>query len=158
MKIDRIQISVRELVTGYVEKGADGIEGVVAYGGKLDVRPAYQREYIYPDKDRDEVIRSVRKGFPINVMYWAKTGDDRYELMDGQQRTISICRYAAAKDMDNLRPYECCYTVDNMFFYNLTSDQKEQLLDYVLDIYVCDGTPSEILAWFKVINLFSSPI
>ena len=73
MKIDRIQISVRELVTDYVEKGADGIEGVVAYGGKLDVRPAYQREYIYPDKDRDEVIRSVRKGFPINVMYWAKT-------------------------------------------------------------------------------------
>ena len=153
MKIDRIQITIRELITGYEEKGADGIEGVVAYGGKLDVRPAYQREYIYPDKDRDEVIRSVRKGFPINVMYWAKTGDDRYELMDGQQRTISICRYAAAKDMTDLRPYECCYTVDNMFFYNLTSDQKEQILDYVLDIYVCDGTPSEILAWFKVINI-----
>ena len=119
MIIDRIQITVRELTAGYEEKGVDGIEGVVAYGGKLDVRPAYQREYIYPDKDRDEVIRSVRKGFPINVMYWAKTGTDRYELMDGQQRTISICRYAAAKDMDDLRPYECCYTVDNFFFYNL---------------------------------------
>ena len=91
-------MTVRELINGYAELGTDGIEGVVAYGGKLDVRPAYQREYIYPDKDRDEVIRSVKKGFPINVMYWAKSGDGRFELMDGQQRTISICRYAAAKD------------------------------------------------------------
>ncbi len=72
MKIDRIQLTVRELIDDYEEKGADGIEGVVAFGGKLDVRPAYQREYIYPDKDRDEVIRSVQKDFPINVMYWAK--------------------------------------------------------------------------------------
>ena len=88
MNIDRIQVTVQELIDGYEEKGPDGIEGVVAYGGRLDVRPAYQREYIYPDKDRDEVIRSVKKKFPINVMYWAKTADGRYELMDGQQRTI----------------------------------------------------------------------
>lgn len=153
MNIDRIKITVRELIDGYEEKGADGIEGVVAFGGKLDVRPAYQREYIYPDKDRDEVIRSVRQNFPINVMYWARVGDDHYELMDGQQRTISICRYAAAKDMDDLRPYECCYAVDNFFFFNLSADKQDAILNYVLDIYVCDGTPSEILAWFKVINI-----
>ena len=84
MNIDRIQVTVRELIDGYEERGTDGIEGVVAYGGKLDVRPAYQREFIYPDKDRDEVIRSVKKGFPINVMYWAKTSGGRFELMDGQ--------------------------------------------------------------------------
>lgn len=83
MNIDRIQVTVQELIDGYKEKGPDGIEGVVAYGGWLDVRPAYQREYIYPDKDRDEVTRSVKKKFPINVMYWAKTADGRYELMDG---------------------------------------------------------------------------
>ena len=153
MNIDRMQLTVRELIDGYEEKGAEGIEGVVAFGGKLDVRPAYQREYIYPDKDRDEVIRSVQKGFPINVMYWAKVSDDHYELMDGQQRTISICRYAAAKDMDDLHPYECCYAVDDLYFFNLPADKKDDILDYVLDIYVCDGAPSEILAWFKVINI-----
>lgn len=153
MKIDRIQLTVRELIDGYEEKGAYGIEGVVAFGGKLDVRPAYQREYIYPDKDRDEVIRSVQKGFPINVMYWAKVGNNHYELMDGQQRTISICRYAAAKDRGDLRPYECCYAVDDLYFFNLPTDKQEDILNYVLDIYVCDGAPSEILAWFKVINI-----
>ena len=95
MDIDRMSITVRDLINGYEEKGDEGIEGVVAFGGKLDVRPAYQREFVYAQKDRDEVIRSVQKNFPINVMYWYKIDDDHYELMDGQQRTISICRYAA---------------------------------------------------------------
>ena len=153
MNIDRIQVTVRELIDGYEERGTDGIEGVVAYGGKLDVRPAYQREFIYPDKDRDEVIRSVKKGFPINVMYWAKTSGGRFELMDGQQRTISICRYAAAKDEENRESYEQCFSVDNLYFFNLQADQKQKILDYVLDIYMCDGTPSEVLDWFRIINI-----
>lgn len=145
MKIDRMQVTVRKLINGYEEKGADGVEGVVAFGGKLDVRPPYQREYIYPAKDRDEVIRSVMKGFPINVMYWAKTGDGHYELMDGQQRTISICRYAAEK--------ERTFAVNNRYFFNLEADERKEIEDYILDIYVCDGTPSEVLDWFRVINI-----
>ena len=67
MKIERIQISVAELCQGYEERGTDGIEGIVAYGGLLDVRPPYQREYVYDPKERDEVIRTVRKGFPLNA-------------------------------------------------------------------------------------------
>ena len=86
-------------------------------------------------------------------MYWSKVGEDHYELMDGQQRTISICRYAAAKDPKNLRSYEQCFSVDNFHFVNLQPDKQRDILDCPLDICVCDGTPSEILAWFKVINI-----
>ena len=153
MKITRKQISIAELINGYKERGPEGIEGVVAFGGKLDVRPAYQREYIYKGRDQDEVIRTVRKGFPLGIMYWAKTKDGRYELMDGQQRTIAICRYAAAKDDKNLKSYEQCFSVDEKYFYNLTTNQKEDIYKYKLDIYICDGLPSEVLDWFKVINI-----
>ena len=145
MKIDRIQISVAELCQGYEERGTDGIEGIVAYGGLLDVRPPYQREYVYAPKERDEVIRTVKKGFPLNTMYWAKIDDGRYELMDGQQRTISICRYAAES--------ERTFAVDEKYYFNLEKDLQKQIDDYVLDIYVCDGTPSEVHEWFKVINI-----
>ena len=141
MQIDREQITVRDLVDGYKDKGLDG---VVAYGGKLDVRPPYQREYIYQDKQRDEVIRSVVNGFPLNVMYWSKAGD-QYELMDGQQRTISVCRYVAESEQT--------FSVDFRYWFNLQEDERARILDYPLDIYVCDGTPSEILAWFRVINI-----
>ena len=98
MRVDKIQITIRELTQGYEEKGLDGIEGIVAYGCKLDVRPPYQREYVYAPKERDEVIRTVKKEFPLNIMYWAKSADGHFELMDGQQRTISICRYAAESE------------------------------------------------------------
>jgi len=141
MQIERKQITIRELVEGYNDKGLDG---VVAYGGKLDVRPPYQREFIYQDKQRDEVVRSVMKGFPLNVMYWSKAGD-HYELMDGQQRTISVCRYVAESEQT--------FSVDYQYWFNLQEDQRERILDYPLDIYVCDGTPSEVLAWFRVINI-----
>lgn len=150
MKIDRIQISVAELCQGYEERGTDGIEGIVAYGGLLDVRPPYQREYVYAPKERDEVIRTVKKGFPLNTMYWAKIDDGRYELMDGQQRTISICRYAAES--------ERTFAVDEKYYFNLEKDLQKQIDDYVLDIYVCDGTPSEVHEWFKVINIAGKPL
>ena len=150
MKIDRMQISIKELTNGYEEKGMDGIEGIVAYGGLLDVRPPYQREYVYAVKERDEVIRTVKKGFPLNTMYWAKTEDGRFELMDGQQRTISICRYAAESERS--------FSVDEKYYFNLEKDLQKQIDDYILDIYVCEGTPSEIHDWFKVINIAGKPL
>ena len=91
MKITPHQITVRDLTAGFEEDFGTG--SVVAYGGKLDVRPPYQREFVYNDKDRNAVIETVLKGYPLNVMYWAVRGDGTYEVMDGQQRTISICRY-----------------------------------------------------------------
>jgi hypothetical protein len=145
MNIERKQVTIGELVEGYKEKGTDGIEGIVAYGGALDVRPPYQREYIYRDKERDEVIRSVIKGFPLNVMYWSKVDTDHYELMDGQQRTISLCRYIAKGEQ--------AFSVDYRYFFNLKPDEQDNIRDYILDIYVCNGTPSEVLSWFKVINI-----
>lgn len=146
MKITRHQITVAELINGYREKGRDGIEGVVAYGGKLNVRPAYQREYVYSGNERDEVIRSVKKGFPLNIMYWSKAGDDHYELMDGQQRTISICRYAAEE-------YQT-FSVDHKYFYSIFDPtEKQAFLDYALDIYICEGSPNEIHDWFTIINI-----
>ena len=63
MKITMNEIPVRDVFAGYVDSEE---EGVVAYGGKLNVRPAFQREFVYKDKQRDEVINTVRKGFPLN--------------------------------------------------------------------------------------------
>lgn len=150
MKIEKIQITVAELVNGYKEKGVDGLEGIVAFDGRLDVRPPYQREYVYATKERDEVIRTIKKGFPLNIMYWARAEDGHFELMDGQQRTISICRYAAKGQRS--------FAVDDMYYFNLETDIQKQIDDYSLDIYICDGTPSEVHEWFKVINIAGKPL
>ena len=133
------EIRVRDLVEGYKDSGN---EGVVAYGGKLNVRPAYQREFIYKDKQRVAVINSIMNGFPLNVMYWVVCEDGNYELMDGQQRTISIAQFVNHEFSVNMR-----------YFQNLEQDEQERFLDYKLMVYFCEGTDSEKLDWFRIINI-----
>lgn len=133
------EVTVRDLTAGY----ADNEEaGVVGFSGKLDIRPPYQREFIYKDKQRDAVIATVFKGFPLNVMYWAERDDGGFEVIDGQQRTISICQYVAGD-----------FAYKGRYFYNLKSDEKDHILNYQLMVYRCSGTDSEKLDWFETINI-----
>lgn len=138
MKIDLHKISVRKVFDGY--KDSDE-EGVVAYGGKLDIRPKYQREFVYKPEQRDAVMHTVQHQFPLNVMYWIENSVGNYELLDGQQRTLSICQYVSGD-----------YSIHDRYFHNLTKEEKDQILDYELMIYFCDGTDKERIEWFEVIN------
>lgn len=142
MKISLQNIKVSHLVAGYEDKGEEGVRG---YDGRLDIRPSYQREFIYKDKQRDAVIATVRQRFPLNTMYWA-VANDGFELMDGQQRTISICQYVQGDFAVEVEG-------STMFFTNLTAERKQQILAYELSVYVCDGTDGEKLDWFKIINI-----
>lgn len=139
MKIELKKITVRELADGYKDN-AEG--GVVGFGGKLDIRPPYQREFIYHDKQRDAVINSINKEYPLNVMYWSVREDGNFEVIDGQQRTISVCQYVNGD-----------YSINGLAIDNLTKDKKEKILNYRLMVYLCSGTPSEKLDWFKIINI-----
>lgn len=139
MEIKLHEITVQKLYEGY--KNNDE-EGVVGYNGLLNIRPKYQREFVYNDKQRDGVIDSLRKDFPLNVMYWSKNEDGTFEVLDGQQRTISICEYVEGN-----------FSINNLAFHNLTDDQQKQILNYKIMVYFCSGTDSEKLDWFKVINI-----
>lgn len=143
MNIKETKIKIKELVSGYSD---DGDGGVFGYSGKLTIRPAFQREFVYNDKQRNAVIDTVRKSFPLNVMYWSKTGNDTYEVLDGQQRTISIGQYIN-------KEFPIKVNGDDKFYHNLSQNEKEQINNYELTIYICEGTEEEKLEWFKVINI-----
>jgi hypothetical protein len=139
MEIKLNEIKVRDLFEDYVNNDE---EGVVGYGGRLNIRPKYQREFVYKDKQRDAVIDTVRKSFPLNVMYWVKNEDGTYEVLDGQQRTISICEYVKGT-----------FSINFQYFHNLEEPEREQILDYTLMVYFCEGNDKEKLDWFKTINI-----
>ena len=145
MKIELQEIAVKALVKGYSD---DGEGGVVGYGGNLDIRPPFQREFVYKEKQRDAVIDTIVRGFPLNVMYWADRGDGHYEIIDGQQRTISVAQYVQG-DFSHMP----VVGGDLCFFHNLPADKRNHILDYKLMVYVCTGTESEKLEWFKTINI-----
>jgi hypothetical protein len=139
MNIELKEITVRDLANGYQDNEENG---VIGYGGRLDIRPPYQREFIYKDKQRNAVIDTITKNFPLNVMYWAVREDGNYEVIDGQQRTISLCQYVNGD-----------FAFMFKYFHNLQPDEQSQILDYKLMVYVCSGTDSEKLQWFKTINI-----
>ena len=148
MKIELHKITVRELVDGYVDDEESGVRG---YGGRLDIRPAYQRNFVYKEKERDAVISTVMKGFPLNVMYWAKNPDGTFEVMDGQQRTISLCQYANGDF--SWGEMGAVGGLGAKFFHRQPEDVQRKFLDYELMVYFCEGEPSEKIEWFKVINI-----
>lgn len=128
-----------KLTKGYQDNEENG---VIGFDGKLDIRPPYQREFVYGDKERDAVINTLQKDFPLNVMYWAVREDGNFEVIDGQQRTISICQYVKGD-----------FSIDGLAFHNLTKDKQEQILNYTLMVYYCSGTDSDKLNWFETINI-----
>ena len=143
MKIDLHKIKISEVVKDYTDSNE---EGVTAFGGALDIRPKYQREFVYSGKQRDEVIRTVKNGFPLNVMYWVKKSDGNFEVLDGQQRTISIAQFVNGD-------FSIDFNGRTAMFHNLTREEQEQILNYELMIYHCEGTEKEKLDWFKIINI-----
>lgn len=147
MTIKQISVTVGEITKSYVNNDEQGVRG---YNGLLDIRPPYQREFIYNEKEQQAVITTVLNGYPLNIMYWVKRSDDAecpYEVMDGQQRTLSLCEYVAGK-----------FACDFKNFFNQPADIQKKILDYKLTVYVCEGEESEKLEWFKTINIAGKPL
>ena len=145
MKIELTTVTIRELVEGYADNSITE-EGIVGYSGRLNIRPKYQREFVYDNKKRNAVMDTVWKGFPLNVMYWVRNQDGNFELLDGQQRTISICQFVWGEYLMNLDD-----KLTN--FDGLSEEGKKRILDYPLQVYICEGTPDEQIDWFRVINI-----
>ena len=147
MRIKQLEVTIGEITKGYINNEEQGVRG---YNGLLDIRPPYQREFIYNEAEQRAVINTVLNKYPLNVMYWVKRSDDAecpYEVMDGQQRTLSLCQYVAGK-----------FAVDFKYFDNQPADDQKKILDYKLTVYVCEGKESEKLEWFKTINIAGKPL
>lgn len=138
MDIELKNITIRQLAEGYQDNQEAGIVG---YGGKLNIRPPFQREFVYSDKQREAVIDTITRKFPLNTMYWS-VSTDGFEIIDGQQRTVSICQYVAG-----------VFSYNERYFHNLQQDEKDAILGYDLTVYWCQGSDSEKLDWFRTINI-----
>ena len=134
MEIKLYEIKVRDVFKGYSNDEETG--RVVAYDGRLNVRPAYQREFVYDDKQRAAVMLSILNDFPLNVMYWSDNGDGTYEMLDGQQRTISICEWLKSSYSIFANPA----TPTTPYYAHTWPEVTRKVLDYKLMIYVCKGT------------------
>lgn len=152
MKTKLHEISVSDICKGFVYNELEG-KGLFGWDGKLTIQPEYQRNYIYADGKKDvAVIESLLKGYPLGLIYFNQTGNNAYEVLDGQQRITSIGRFVtkrfAVKDEHGMEQY----------FDGLNKHLQEKILSSVLLVYICEGTESEIKEWFKTINIAGVPL
>lgn len=148
----RIDITIEDICKGFVYNEYEG-KGLFGLSGKLTIQPEYQRNYIYADGKKDvAVIESILKGYPIGLIYFTKVDDDKFEVLDGQQRITSFGRFFTGKFAikgNNGIP---------QYFDGLADDLKEKILKTTLTIYECQGTESEIKEWFRTINIAGIPL
>lgn len=148
----KIDLKVEDINEGFVYNEFEG-KGLFGWGGKLTIQPEYQRNYIYAKENKEApVIDSLLKGYPLGLLYFVKTGEDKYEILDGQQRVTSFGRFItgkfAIKDSNGMEQY----------FDGLAADLQERILKAPLTIYICEGEESEIKEWFKTINITGVPL
>lgn len=148
----KTDLKVKDINEGFVYNEFEG-KGLFGWGGKLTIQPEYQRNYIYADGKKDvAVIESLLKGYPLGLIYFVKVADDKYEVLDGQQRITSFGRYItskfAIKDENGMEQY----------FDGLPEDKQNKILEAPLTIYICEGEESEIKEWFETINIAGVPL
>ncbi len=148
----RTDITIEEICKGFVYNEYEG-KGLFGLSGKLTIQPEYQRNYIYADGKKDvAVIESVLKGYPLGLIYFTKVAEDKFEVLDGQQRITSIGRYVTGKfainDANGIPRY----------FSGLGEDLQKKIMETKLTIYECEGTETEIKEWFKTINIAGVPL
>ena len=154
MEIKKVSATIRDLCEGYINESETQIENaVMAYGGKLCVRPAFQRSFVYDKKQENAVIDTAMKGFPLNIMYWVDNGDGTYDCLDGQQRTISLCNF-----VDGISSFEAPWFNNGKKNYihtiqRIDPEMYERFMNYELEIYICKGEKAERMDWFRTINI-----
>lgn len=151
MKTTLKQYEISKIVDGFVYNEYEG-KGLFGLSGKLTIQPEYQRNYIYAEKNREEaVIDSLLKGYPLGLIYFNKVGEDKFEVLDGQQRITSIGRFTKGKFAININGNET-------YFSGLSQDQKNKIMNSKLLVYICEGSESEMKEWFKTVNIVGVPL
>jgi hypothetical protein len=147
----RTDITVKDICEGFVYNELEG-RGLFGLSGKLTIQPEYQRNYIYADGKKDvAVIESILKGYPLGLIYFNKVSEDKFEVLDGQQRITSFGRFVTNK-------FAITYNGMEQYFSGFAADKQTNILETKLLIYECKGTESEIKEWFKTINIAGVPL
>ena len=148
----RTDITIEQICKGFIYNELEG-KGLFGLSGKLVIQPEYQRNYLYAKQKMEEaVIRSVLNGYPLGLIYFNKVGEEKYEVLDGQQRITSLGRFLTGKfpliDEKGMPHY----------YSAMPEDKIKKINETRLTIYICEGEETEIKDWFRTINIVGIPL
>ena len=128
--------------------------------GLLIVDDSFQRNYVWNQKNQIQLVESVIMGYPIPEIYiWnigtdENTGDTKYSIVDGQQRTGAVFQFDANHYKLNesvLNKENDCYErIKNKFFKDLDVEDKKAIWSYIFSIRLVRNN----VARDKIVKMF----
>ena len=85
----------------------------------INLRPPYQRNFIWTPKDQRLLIDSIYKGYPLPNFFILKIENGKYEMVDGQQRATTIYKYYHNEFKDNQKKFFKEYDPEFFLDYRL---------------------------------------
>ena len=98
--------------------------------GKLNLHPDYQRNFIWSPKEQKMLIKTIDDGYPLPNFFFEMKENGTYDMVDGQQRAMTILKYFNNEFKD----------LDNRYF---SEKDKEAFLSYVLAVIVLSKVNQE---------------
>lgn len=99
--------------------------------GELDMKPPFQRNPVWVDKQKSYLIDTILSGFPIPEIYMQETisskGDSKYIVVDGQQRIRSVLEFIDGKFVMDSKDSPA---FADLSFDDLTIEQKKSFFQY----------------------------
>ena len=101
---------------------------------QIDIAPSYQRQYVWSQKQKSELIESILMGIPLPIMYFFENRKGMYQVVDGKQRLsslfdfinnkyslseLTILRYLKGKKFKELEPNQQVKIEDHKIFVNI---------------------------------------
>ena len=147
-------VTLGELAEGYVDNSENVGGGVFAWGGKLIVRPEFQRSFVVDGNYewQTNLIDSVLNHKPIGLMYFGIESEkkDVYYNIDGQQRLMTLLSFI--KGELALPMIKDDGTTESVLFNQMPEEWQRTIKQYTPLINVCMGSEEELLKWFRTIN------
>jgi len=115
----------------------------------INTQADYQRPLVWSISQKRLLIDTILRGYDIPKLYWRKTGKDRYEVVDGQQRLNAIWSFMSnefnlGKDADPINGNE----IKNLTYAELPNDLRIICDIYPLDIVVIETDEDEVREMF----------
>ncbi|BBN11498.1 hypothetical protein MPTK1_5g12430 [Marchantia polymorpha subsp. ruderalis] len=133
--------------------------------GRLDLRPSYQRDYVWDKRTASKLIESVLLNIPLPTMFFHERSQGLLEVVDGKQRLTSIwCfmedqRFPDGSDFA-LTGLEVLDELNGKKYTDLEESLREVMQDFALNVHTISRHSDDEVVFevFERLNMGSTQL